>query len=142
MRLVKVLLVSADPKMRELMGVAVSSVERALGEPVHFLEAGDGVEGLRKARREPMDFIVAEQSSSRAGAFALAKDLRSDAVPYPGGIVVLLDRAQDWWLAQWSGADAWFTKPVDPFALADTVVGMAQGRRDREHNELTNKETA
>ena len=27
----KVLLVSADPKMRELMGVAVSSVERALG---------------------------------------------------------------------------------------------------------------
>lgn len=122
----KVLLVSSDPKVRERMAVAVASAERALGEPVVFLEARDGLDGMKRARREAVDVVVAEESSSRAGAFALARDLRGDATPFTGGIVVLLDRAQDWWLAQWSGADAWFTKPVDPFALADTVVGLMQ----------------
>jgi len=26
-------------------------------------------------------------------------------------------------LASWSGADPWFVKPVDPFALAESVEG-------------------
>jgi DNA-binding response OmpR family regulator len=139
MRRVKVLLVSSDPKMRELMAVAVASVERALSEPTVFFEAADGVEGIRRAWRERPDIVVAEESSSRAGAFALAKDLRGAAEPFPGGIVILLDRAQDWWLAQWSGADAWFTKPVDPFALADTVIGLVQRNRNPD---MQAKETA
>jgi DNA-binding response OmpR family regulator len=136
---VKVLLVSADPKMREQMAVAVASIERALGVEVTFLEASDGVEGIARTWREGPAVVVAEESSSRAGAFALAKDLRGAATPFTGGIVVLLDRAQDWWLAQWSGADAWFTKPVDPFALADTVIGLVQRPRTPE---MQSKETA
>lgn len=112
--------------MRELMAVAVASVERALDEPVTFLEASDGVQGVRRAWREDPEVVVADQTASRAGAFALAKDLRGAAEPSRAAIVVLLDRPQDWWLAQWSGADAWFTKPFDPFALADTVVGLLQ----------------
>ena len=139
MRRVKVLLVSSDPKMRELMAVAVASVERALGEPTTFFEARDGVEGIRRAWRERPDIVVAEESSSRAGAFALAKDLRGAQEPFPGGILILLDRDQDWWLAQWSGADAWFTKPVDPFALADAVIGLV--RRNR-NPDIQAKETA
>jgi DNA-binding response OmpR family regulator len=39
-------------------------------------------------------------------------------------IVVLLARRQDAWLARWSGADAWFTKPVDPFELADRLMEL------------------
>jgi DNA-binding response OmpR family regulator len=31
---------------------------------------------------------------------------------------------QDSWLARWSGADAWFVKPVDPFELADRLVEL------------------
>jgi DNA-binding response OmpR family regulator len=123
---VKVLLVSPDPKMREQIGVAVASAERGLGEPLMFLEARDGLEGIKRARAEDVDVVVTEQTSSRAGGFALAKDLRDGNVRFDGGIVILLDRDIDWWLAQWSGADAWFTKPVDPFALADTVVGLIQ----------------
>jgi DNA-binding response OmpR family regulator len=139
MRPVKVLLVSSDPKLRELMAVAVASVERALGERVVFLEAADGLVGIRRAWRERPEIVVAEESMSRAGAFALAKDLRGATEPFPGGIVILLDRAQDWWLARWSGADAWFTKPFDPFAMADTVVGLAQRTRSPD---LQTKETA
>jgi DNA-binding response OmpR family regulator len=62
------------------------------------------------------------------GAFALARSLRDDAMPYTGVIVILLDRVYDEWLASWSGADAWFVKPADPFAVADRVWELLEER--------------
>ncbi|MDP9341177.1 MAG: hypothetical protein M3Q23_03505 [Actinomycetota bacterium] len=125
----KVLLSSANPRERELTRLAVRAIERELGEPIEFLEAGDGVRGIRLAWRERPEIVVADEISSRAGAFALARDLRGAMEPYPGVIVILLDRPHDAWLAKWSGADAWFTKPVDPFALADRLVELVRARR-------------
>jgi DNA-binding response OmpR family regulator len=124
MRGVKALLVSPDPKSRDLMALAVRSIERRLGEPLEFIEAPDGERGIRVARRERPDVIVADEIASRAGAFALAMDLRNDVKPFPGAIVILLERRQDEWLARWSGADAWYVKPVDPFELAERVLEL------------------
>ena len=126
---VKALLVSPNPEMRELMGLAVAGISRALGKPLEFLEAGDGERGLRVAWRERPDVVVADEIASRAGAFAMAKDLRGQSEPFPGVIVILLDRPHDGWLAEWSGADAWFVKPFDPFELARTVVELL-GQRE------------
>ena len=116
------------------MGLAVRRVERrlALAEPPQFAEAGDGLAGIALARRDPRpDVIVADEFQSRAGAFALARELRGAIPPFEGRIVVLLERAQDAWLARWSGADAWFTKPVNPFELADTVADLlTQGQKE------------
>jgi DNA-binding response OmpR family regulator len=121
---VKVLLVSPDAASRGLMALAVRSIERRIGEPIEFSEARDGAAGIRVARRTEPDAIVAEEIASRAGAFALSMDLRNQNRPYPGAIVVLLERRHDAWLAKWSGADAWFVKPVDPFELADTLLEL------------------
>ena len=44
--------------------------------------------------------------------------------------MILLDRAVDEWLARWAGADAWFVKPVDPFALADAVGGFFEAPKE------------
>jgi DNA-binding response OmpR family regulator len=121
---VKVLLVSADPESRELMALAVAGIERRLGASLEFLEATNGERGLRVAFRERPDAVVADEIASRAGAFSLAKDLRGASEPYPGAIVILLDRRQDAWLARWSGADAWFVRPVDPFELADRLLEL------------------
>ena len=52
-----------------------------------------------------------------------------EAEPNLGPIVILLERRQDEWLARWSGADAWFVKPVDPFELADRLVRLIGERR-------------
>lgn len=125
-----VLLVSPDPKSRELMALAVRSIERRTGEGIRFLEASDGERGDRIARRERPDVIVADEIASRAGAFALAMGLRDAEAPFPGAIVILLERRHDSWLAKWSGADAWFVKPVDPFELADRVLALAGGPVD------------
>lgn len=121
----KVLLVSPESQSRELMALAVAGVERRLGERVVFLQAINGEDGVRVAFRERPDAVVADEFASRAGAFSLAKDLRGAPEPYPGAIVILLERRQDAWLARWSGADAWFVQPVDPFELADRLLELA-----------------
>lgn len=125
----RILLVSPDPSSRDLMRIAVGSLERRLGEPLSFLDATDGKNGAAIGLREDPDAVVADEIASRAGAFSLAKDLRGAAEPYLGPIVILLERRQDEWLARWSGADAWFVKPVDPFELADRLVQLIGQRR-------------
>jgi DNA-binding response OmpR family regulator len=128
MRRVKVLLVSADPRVRELMRLTVAGIERRVGSRLTFLEARDGEVGLRLAWRESPDVVLADEIASRMGAFAMAKDLRGAERPYTGAIVILLDRRQDVWLARWSGADAWFVKPVDPFELADRLLELVSAK--------------
>ncbi len=121
---VDVLLVSPDPTSRELTALAVRSIERRIGSPLRFRAAKNGDLGIRAALRDRPQIIIADEIASRAGAFALAKALRDDAVPFTGVIVILLERKQDTWLARWSGADAWFVRPVDPFELADRVLEL------------------
>jgi DNA-binding response OmpR family regulator len=121
---VDVLLVSPDEASREVMALSVRSIERALGEPLRFRAARDGELGIRAALRDRPDVVVADEFASRAGAFGLARSLRDDAEPFTGAIVILLERKQDAWLARWSGADAWFVKPVDPFELADRLLEL------------------
>lgn len=121
---VDVLLVSPDPASRELMALAVRSIERRVGSPLRFRAAKNGELGIRAALRDRPEIVVADEIASRAGAFALAKALRDDTAPFTGVIVILLERKHDAWLARWSGADAWFVRPVDPFALADRVLEL------------------
>jgi DNA-binding NarL/FixJ family response regulator len=126
----KALLVSSDPQVRQTMALAARSVRRSLQEPIETLEASNGVRGMALAWRELPDVVIAEEISSRAGGFALAKELKGADPPFPGAVVILLDRSQDAWLAKWSGADAWFVKPVNPFELADTLARFAADRKE------------
>jgi len=121
---VDVLLVSPDSASRGLMALAVRSIERRVGSPLRFRAAKNGELGIRAALRDRPEIVVADEIASRAGAFALAKALRDDTAPFTGVIVILLERKHDAWLARWSGADAWFVRPVDPFELADRVLEL------------------
>lgn len=119
-----VLLVSPNERSRQLMALAVRSIERRLGQELRFRAARDGELGTNAALRDRPDVIVADEIMSREGAFGLARTLRDDEEPYTGVIVILLERTHDSWLARWSGADAWFVKPVDPFELADRLLDL------------------
>lgn len=124
----KALVISPVPELREQFRVALRSAERRTEERWEYLEARNGIEGLRLAWRELPDVVVADQIASGAGAFAVAKDLRGQDQPFPGVIVIALARPHDAWLARWAGADAWLTRPVDPFTLADTVTSLIERR--------------
>ena len=110
------------------MALVVRSVERRLGAPLRFRAAADGVLGLRAALRDRPQILVADEFASRAGAFALAKSLRDDADPFTGVIVIFLERRHDAWLARWSGADAWYVKPADPFDVADRLLELLDAK--------------
>jgi DNA-binding response OmpR family regulator len=121
---VEVLLVSPDPASRDMTALAVRNIERRLGSQLRFRAAKNGELGIRAALRDRPDAVIADEIASRAGAFALAKALRDDNDPYRGVIIILLERKHDVWLAEWSGADAWFVRPVDPFQLADKLLEL------------------
>ena len=120
----KALLISPDPDLRDQLGVAIRSVERRTDGPWDYLEASNGILGLKLAWRELPDIVVADEIASGAGGFAVARDLKDSMEPFTGAVILVLARAQDEWLARWSGADGWFVKPVDPFALADRVLEL------------------
>jgi DNA-binding response OmpR family regulator len=126
---VKALVISPDPALRHQLRTAIRGLARRTAQPWTVSEAADGREGLRVAWRELPDLVVADEIASGAGAFAVARDLKGAAVPFAGAVILVLARAQDEWLAKWSGADAWLTKPVDPFALADAAGDLLERQR-------------
>src|SRR6185503_7481865 len=125
----RVLVISADPLVRESMDLVAGDVRRRLREPFDALEASDGVKGMALAWRHLPEVVIADEITGRAGAFAVAMDLKGADPPFPGIVVILLDRPQDEWLAPWSGADAWFDKPINPFEVSDTVTRLLEARR-------------
>jgi CheY-like chemotaxis protein len=132
---VDVLLVSPDPASRDLMALAVRSIERRSGEELRFRAARNGALGVTAARRTRPEVIVADELASREGAFSLARTLRDDPEPYRGVIVILLERMHDAWLARWSGADAWYVKPADPFEIADRLLELLEEKGLVKHKE-------
>jgi DNA-binding response OmpR family regulator len=125
----RALVISPDAAVRHQLRIALESAERRTGESWEYLEAPDGILGIRLAWRAMPDLVVADEIASGAGAFAVALDLKGAMDPFPGAIIVVLARPEDRWLAEWSGADAWIDRPIDPFALADTAVSLVERRK-------------
>lgn len=121
---------TADPEVRLQMQVTARALRRGMDpeEPLEVLEAADGDRGARIAWRERPQVVLADEITSRAGAFALAKELKGADPPFAGRVIILLDRPQDAWLAEWSGADGWVVKPADPFRLAELVADVPEAK--------------
>ncbi len=111
-----ILVVSGDPRARDWVRLSV-------GSDAGYIDAANGLEALRLAKDQHPDVVIADETTEPFGAFGLARELKM--LPQPPKVVVLLERAQDTWLARWSGADRWLLRPVDPFELAETVRGNA-----------------
>lgn len=74
------------------------------------------------------DVLVVDGDLRPKGGYSWLYELREDA-DLAGGArppaLVLTDRTDDRFLVEWSSAEAWLEKPVDPFALARTVAELA-----------------
>jgi len=112
----KILVVSDDPH-------AVDFVRSSVGSDVGYLVASNGLEAFQIAAEKEPDVVIADETTEPYGAFGLARELKT--LQRPPLIIVILERAQDTWLAKWSGADVWFVRPVDPFLLAEAVRAPA-----------------
>lgn len=98
-----------DPALPELSYIEVATA------PMVFAQLDAGV----------VDVVIADGEATPSGGMGVAKQMKDELDPCPPTLV-LLGRADDRWLADWSRADATATLPVDPIALPATFVAMVK----------------
>ena len=67
------------------------------------------------------DLFILDGEAVPEGGMGIARQLKDEVYECPP-TVVITGRAQDAWLAGWSGADAVVTHPIDPFTMAKSVA--------------------
>ena len=82
-------------------------------------------------RTNPPDLVVLDLQIGNMGGMATCLDLRLEEsagrLPHVG-VLMLLDRRADVFLARRSGADGWVVKPLDPLRLRRAINEVLAGR--------------
>lgn len=119
----RVLLVEDDDDNRDLMAEVLDSA----GHEV--LPVSSGHEGLKTLSERSVDVVVTDVGMPGMGGLEMAKAAKAIAPSVPVVIVTGWAEREDIAQAKGRDVDAVLIKPVDPDALAQTVVDVAQGRR-------------
>ncbi|MEZ5211985.1 hypothetical protein [Gordonia sp. (in: high G+C Gram-positive bacteria)] len=124
---VRVLVYSDDAGTRQ-------QVRTALGTRLHpdlpeleYVEVATAPMVLREFDTGTVDLAILDGEATPVGGLGLAKQLRDEYSPCPP-LLVLIARAADRWLADWSRADASASSPVDPIELPRIVTGLLSRR--------------
>lgn len=122
----RILLADKDP-------YDLDSMRSELASPgTDVITTRDGREVVRLAAEERPDVVIVASSLGQMGGLAVARELKmlgdmmgADLAPR---VIVLLERPNDKWLAEWSRADAWLVKPVDVEQLRELTLELAGTR--------------
>ena len=122
---VRVLLVTGNPR------VATSVTTAIIGDPdSDIFEVRTPERGVALIDEgERFDVVVGDADTAPSGGFFLSREIKArgqmgrDMPP----VVLLLAREQDVFLSNWSQADAYVLKPVDPFDLREVLSKVIAG---------------
>ncbi|WP_245569740.1 hypothetical protein [Gordonia shandongensis] len=119
----RVLVYATDPGIRR-------QVLSALGDRLdpdlprlEYLEVATAATVLSHLEDGGIDLAILDGEAAPVGGMGLAKQIRDEFAPCPP-LLILIARADDRWLADWSRADATAARPVDPLQLPQTVVDL------------------
>ena len=112
-----VLFVSRDPEVKD-------DAEFAFPADVSVRCVSDAREAWSALETLTPHAVVVDIQSGSAGGINLAKDMSQDPRLDPVPIVMLLQRAEDRWLAKEGGANAVLVKPVPPDALVRETLAL------------------
>lgn len=118
---IRVLVVSDDPQI-------IEESRFAFPADVSVESVRDSREAKARLVDPGCDIVVVDLQTGSAGGYDLSKDMQytGDAPSIP--VLLLLDRAQDAWLAKQSGASAYLVKPLDAGELARSVLELCSAR--------------
>jgi CheY-like chemotaxis protein len=132
---------AADPKGRTVIVVDDHAAVRMLcrigleAVGIGVTEAADGVEAVEQIRRDPPDLILLDIMLPRMSGWEVAAELTQDPATNEIPIVFIsaLTGSSERRRAFDVGAFDYVTKPLDPDALAKTVIDLLDriGRGDR-----------
>ena len=122
----KVLVIDDDPVILELLRVNFEI------EGFAVVSAGDGKEGLERAKKDKPDLILTDIMMPRMDGLELVTQLRREPKTAAIPVILLSAKAQNAEVQAGleAGADDYITKPFDPLELIDRVnAALAKARR-------------
>jgi DNA-binding response OmpR family regulator len=124
---VTVLVIDDDPVIVKLLRVNFEL------EGFNVISAGDGREGVEKARNERPDVVISDIMMPTMNGLELVSTLKSDPETADLPVLLLSAKAQmaDVQRGFELGADDYVTKPFDPIELIDKVTALAAAARRR-----------
>jgi DNA-binding response OmpR family regulator len=74
--------------------------------------------------------VIADNDTHPTGGFHLSREarVRRDMGQETPPVLLVLARPQDAWLSDWSQADAYMVRPIDPFDLAEAAEALIEAR--------------
>jgi DNA-binding response OmpR family regulator len=123
----RVLVYSDDIDIRQQVILALGRRPDAGLPEVEYVEVATEPVVIQNMDAGGIDLAILDGEAVPAGGIGIAKQLKDEIYQCPP-VVVLTGRPQDAWLATWSRADAAVPHPLDPIALATTVVGLLRER--------------
>ncbi|GAA1961940.1 response regulator transcription factor [Nocardioides panacihumi] len=123
----RVLVYSDDIDIRQQVILALGRRPHRDLPEVEYVEVATEPVVISNMDAGGIDLAILDGEAVPAGGIGIAKQLKDEIYGCPP-IVVLTGRPQDAWLATWSRADAAVPHPLDPIALAQTVVTLLRDR--------------
>lgn len=123
---VRVLIVSENPVERLRAATGLLSAP-----DVEVVEAHTARGAHERVAEGGIDVMVVDGDLRPEGGFSLVYEIRAAGQLYDRftpPALVMVDREQDRWLADWAGTNDVLVKPVDPFALAKRVRSLHGAR--------------
>ncbi|MFP5346022.1 MAG: hypothetical protein ACLGIA_03210 [Actinomycetes bacterium] len=126
-RKLRVLLYSSNADTRAAVRLAIGRRPAADVPMVEWAECATQPAAIALADAGGLDVLVLDGEAQPSGGMGLCRQLKNEIYRCPP-VLVLTGRPQDAWLAAWSQADAAVPYPLDPFALAEALAGLARRR--------------
>lgn len=126
-RVLKVLVYSDDVTVRASVRTALGRRPAEYISNVDLFEAATEPAVISAVDAKPFDLIILDGEAVPAGGMGVCRQLK-DEIFNCAPILLIVGRAQDRWLATWSGADAVVAHPIDPRALVSAAVSLLEER--------------
>ncbi len=118
---------SNDKTVREAVVLALGTRPDPDLPELEFVEVATAPVVIERLDAGGVDLAILDGEATPAGGMGIAKQLKDEIDPCPP-ILVLIGRADDAWLANWSRAEATVAHPIDPLRLAETAVALLRTR--------------
>lgn len=124
-RSVSVLLYSSDRAIRDQVRLAVGSRPADDVEVASWTECATPEATLLEVERGSFDLLILDGEARPYGGMGISRQLKSEIFDCPP-ILVLVGRPGDGWLATWSLADGFLSRPLDETRLSAAVADLAR----------------
>jgi len=126
----KVVVYSHDADIRARVRLAIGRRPAPDVPPAEIVEVATGPVLFQLLDAGKVDVMVLDGEAQPAGGMGVCRQAKDEIHDCPPALLII-GRADDGWLATWSGAEAVVSHPIEPRALAGALAGLMRQRAGR-----------